>query len=233
VALTKSNGSAANTYFGYNTFGAMPAPSETVANPFRFTGREWDSEINLYYYRARYYDPLFGRFLSEDPSQFARGVGLYTYVFNDPANEVDPSGLAECFYRISTHTLRCVSGKNHSLPPIIVGPRGVSSGVGACQDEPRCKSVPYLGPVQPGEYRMNRDLRAGHEGFYRLEPVPPIPGYLVRSHARRGGFGLHPGRRTLGCINVLKDDPKAMQQYKQMLNLLEAEDGQNYLLVAP
>lgn len=53
VALTKSTGTAANTYFEYNTFGADPAASETVANPFRFTGREWDSETGLYYYRAR------------------------------------------------------------------------------------------------------------------------------------------------------------------------------------
>jgi YD repeat-containing protein len=53
VALTKSTGTAANTYFGYNTFGGMPNPSETVANPFRFTAREWDSETSLYNYRAR------------------------------------------------------------------------------------------------------------------------------------------------------------------------------------
>src|SRR5579863_2962864 len=60
VALTSSRGSAVNTYFEYNTFGADPDASETVANPFRFTGREWDSATSLYYYRARYYDPLFG-----------------------------------------------------------------------------------------------------------------------------------------------------------------------------
>ncbi len=80
---------------------------------------------------------------------------------------------------------------------------------------------------------MNRDPRAGHEGFYRLEPQPHVPGWKVYVGFARGGFLLHPGRRTLGCINVLKDDPKAMDQYKGMLKLLEGEDGQNYLLVAP
>jgi RHS repeat-associated protein len=92
VALTKSNGSAVNTYFGYNTFGGMPAPTETVANPFRFTGREWDSETGLYYYRARYYDPLWGRFLSEDPLRSRSGPNFYNYVHNRPTILRDPTG---------------------------------------------------------------------------------------------------------------------------------------------
>jgi RHS repeat-associated protein len=96
VALTKSNGSAVNTYFGYNTFGAMPSASETVANPFRFTGREWDPETNLYYYRARYYDPLWGRFLSEDPLQFDVSDNFYLYVGNNPVLFSDPLGWAKC-----------------------------------------------------------------------------------------------------------------------------------------
>jgi RHS repeat-associated protein len=61
-----------------------------------FTGREWDPETNLYYYRARYYDPKIGRFISEDPIGFAGGKGsLYTYVGSDPANFADPEGLVK------------------------------------------------------------------------------------------------------------------------------------------
>jgi RHS repeat-associated protein len=95
VALTKSNRSATNTYFGYNTFGWVNA-TDTVANPFRFTGREWDSETNLYYYRARYYDPLWGRFLSEDPATFNFGSNFYVYTRNSPPNLVDPTGFKPC-----------------------------------------------------------------------------------------------------------------------------------------
>src|SRR5207248_1117942 len=48
----------------------------------------------LYYFRARYYDPATGRFLSQDPLSFAIGdSNLYRYVGNSPANEVDPTGL--------------------------------------------------------------------------------------------------------------------------------------------
>ncbi len=43
-----------------------PNSTGTLNNPFSYTGREFDSETGLYYYRARYYDPSAGRFLSED-----------------------------------------------------------------------------------------------------------------------------------------------------------------------
>jgi len=49
----------------------------------------------LYYYRARYYDPSIGRFISSDPIEFQAGdFNFYRYVGNDPVNFVDPSGLA-------------------------------------------------------------------------------------------------------------------------------------------
>ncbi len=46
----------------------------------------------LYYYRARYYDPEIGRFLSEDPLGFGAGINFYAYVENNPVNFNDPSG---------------------------------------------------------------------------------------------------------------------------------------------
>ena len=62
---------------------------------YAFTGREWDPETGLYYYRARYYDPKVGRFVSEDPLGFAGGdLNLYGYVWNNPGRYVDPLGLS-------------------------------------------------------------------------------------------------------------------------------------------
>jgi RHS repeat-associated protein len=238
VAVTNASRQVAASYT-YDAFGTTTMHTQIVVSPYGFTGREFASGDGnapgpgLYYYRARLYDPLIGRFLSEDPSQFARGVSLYTYVFNDPANEVDPSGLAECLYRISSHTLQCVSRTNIKSPPIVVGPESVSSGSGPCKDEPACIPLRGIGPIVPGEYRMNRDSRPGHEGIYRLEPIPKIPWWQYYSGLKRGGFELHPGTRTVGCINVLKTDPRALAQYDRLRKLLEAEDGRNYLLVAP
>lgn len=50
-------------------------------------------ETGLYYYRARYYDPKVGRFISEDPIGFVGGVNFYAYVNGNPASFVDPLGL--------------------------------------------------------------------------------------------------------------------------------------------
>lgn len=60
---------------------------------YAFTGREWDPETGLYYYRARYYDPRIGRFISEDPIGFLGGWNFYAYVENQPTRFSDPSGL--------------------------------------------------------------------------------------------------------------------------------------------
>ena len=93
IALTDSSGHV-TTRYTYGPFGETTAAGDADANPFQYTGREWDQETGLYYYRARYYDPRWGRFISEDPIGFAGGdVNLFVYVQNNPVNEVDPLGL--------------------------------------------------------------------------------------------------------------------------------------------
>ena len=65
-----------------------------VASPFAFTGREFDAESGLYFYRLRYYNAVTGRFLQEDPIGFGAGdANVYRYVFNNPVNLIDPAGL--------------------------------------------------------------------------------------------------------------------------------------------
>jgi RHS repeat-associated protein len=93
TSLTDGSGSLAASYT-YDSFGKLVTSSGTPVNPFRYTARESDSETGLYYYRARYYDPSVGRFLSEDPLGFGgEDVNFYRYVDNDPTDWFDPFGL--------------------------------------------------------------------------------------------------------------------------------------------
>jgi RHS repeat-associated protein len=97
VALSDNHGTPKGSYtydaFGNDSPPSPPPPPSSVTNPFRYTGRELDSETGLYYYRARYYDPSVGRFLSEDPSSSCADTNFYRYVFNDPNILMDPLGL--------------------------------------------------------------------------------------------------------------------------------------------
>jgi RHS repeat-associated protein len=81
-------------YDGFGNILSAAGDRPDIAGRFAFTGREWDAETGLYFYRARYYDPELGRFISRDPLGFAADdPNLYRYVFNRPVHLVDPEGL--------------------------------------------------------------------------------------------------------------------------------------------
>lgn len=65
--------------------------ADTTTNSYDYTGRESDG-LGLHFYRARYYNPSQGRFISEDPMGTAAGPNAYQYVSGSPTNGVDPSG---------------------------------------------------------------------------------------------------------------------------------------------
>ena len=91
--LASNTGQRLN-HLQYDSFGNLLAQSApTIATRYGFTGRELDTSLGLYYYRARYYSPELGRFLQQDPIAFAgQDENLYRYVFNQPTVHTDPSG---------------------------------------------------------------------------------------------------------------------------------------------
>jgi RHS repeat-associated protein len=94
TTITDNGGKVIQTY-DYDSFGNIVSTKDPAfVQPYTYTGREWDRETGLYYYRARYYDPMEGRFISKDPIGFRGGdVNLYAMVLNNPINAVDPLGL--------------------------------------------------------------------------------------------------------------------------------------------
>jgi RHS repeat-associated protein len=91
VALTGATG-ASQVAYSYSPFGSQSATGGTTTNSYTFTGRETDG-LGIDYYRARYYNPTTGRFISEDPSGLGGGINLYAYAGGSPTNFTDPSGL--------------------------------------------------------------------------------------------------------------------------------------------
>ena len=91
TAITDSSRNIVQRYT-YESFG-NPRSTTSFQNSYQYTSREYDKETGLHYYRARYYDPAEGRFISKDPIGFDGGINIYTYTFNNPIRYTDPFGL--------------------------------------------------------------------------------------------------------------------------------------------
>lgn len=93
--------------------------SAAAASPFAYTGQRIEPEAGgLYYYRARHYSSVFGRFLQADPVGYSAGPNLYAYVVNDPLNLVDPLGMVPSSSSIAQNlaqgTINLVPGAYYS-----------------------------------------------------------------------------------------------------------------------
>jgi RHS repeat-associated protein len=94
TGTVNTGGSVAST-ISYFSFGAVRFSTGSLPTDKKFTGQELDS-TGLYYYGARYYDPVIGRFISADtivpdPAN-PQSLNRYSYCFNNPLNYTDPSG---------------------------------------------------------------------------------------------------------------------------------------------
>jgi RHS repeat-associated protein len=101
TAITTQNGTLQERIsydlYGSPTFKApdntpLTTNASTIGNTTLFQGRTYDSETNLYYYRARYLDPIMGRFLQTDPLGYKDSLNLYQAFNQNPVNYLDPKG---------------------------------------------------------------------------------------------------------------------------------------------
>jgi len=94
-AVIDGVGTSVNSY-GYFAYGEALHVQGLEENRFRFTGRDWDEHLNVYFERNRYYSPETGRWLSQDPIGFLGGSNMYVYIGNNPTSYTDPLGLCAC-----------------------------------------------------------------------------------------------------------------------------------------
>ncbi|MCI0565550.1 MAG: hypothetical protein MN733_44365, partial [Nitrososphaera sp.] len=99
----------------YEAFGANAG---SVRTRYGYTGRERDELTELVYYRARWYGPQEGRFLSEDPAGLDESANFYTYVVNNPLSYTDPSGMYVMWDPSGCGGRGCVHGPLNGACPI-------------------------------------------------------------------------------------------------------------------
>jgi RHS repeat-associated protein len=93
--LTDPTGAVTDTY-DYDAWGNAVNVTGSTPNLYRYRGEQYDPDLNLYYLRARYFNPLTGRFLTRDPGAGKtidpKTLHRYLYANGDPINGVDPQG---------------------------------------------------------------------------------------------------------------------------------------------
>ena len=91
TALVSDEERKLRNHYQYDAFGAGLDAVEELPNRIRYTSQQYDEQTGQYYLRARYYNPILGRFMQEDVYQ-GDGLNLYAYCRNNPVVYYDPSG---------------------------------------------------------------------------------------------------------------------------------------------
>jgi RHS repeat-associated protein len=174
----------------YDPYGA-PLQGAAMSG-FAYTGREWDAEISLYYYRARYYDPSSARFISEDPINLAGGINMYAFVGGNPVRYVDPSGLAFGDY----WDIRATTAYYDSVPASSYGwgPARAASFM--------LKTFGMQNAQNAGEAAGRGDYRcAAAQGILSLFKGLTSASPLLARSAMAGGPAMFNEARTFGTVS--------------------------------
>ena len=170
VALVNSAGAVQTTY-GYDPYGNTSTTGTASDSPYQYAGRENDG-TGLYYNRARYYNPSWGRFVSEDPIGLRGGINRYAYAGGNPVSFRDPSGKFLV-----------------AIPIIYAIVDGITIGVGGAAIINNLNSDPLGSPAPQSSPASDPAPAAGGSGDGGKTPPTPPTGPSGSGGSGNGGDG--------------------------------------------
>lgn len=180
TALTGTNGKLVER----TTYDAYGNSAGSTRTRYGYTGRERDLDTGLLYYRARFYDPQLGRFISEDPIGFGGGINQFAYVSNSPQNATDPSGL----YEIDVHYYLTYYLARKTGCFTDAEAREIANGDQGVDENP--ETAPALGTTE-----RQRQVNAFYHGLHPGSHLPYLQAHwMVASMGRQGslpGMGIY------------------------------------------
>lgn len=230
VALTGGTGNVVESYDYVSPYGTMRVydpgggelTSSSYGNALGFTGRQWDSESELWYFRNRTYADRLGRFVSHDASGYTDGLNLYAAYF--VPDYVDPYGLWKRIGRwtgssgmyAGTAEAECILRMDaiEDLAELITGHRGDASVYGGAHSDLKIGDQVGVGPLLTKLEQRLRDSVVGATttvaSRYRwLESVSVLGSATMRMECHRAVVAV----MALGLRGLLKDDAEFHRIY--------------------
>ena len=220
VFVTDGQGEIRNSY-QYDAFGIPLETTEQLNNRIRYTGQQYDELTEQYYLRARYYNPVAGRFMQEDVYQ-GDGLNLYAYCGNNPVVYDDPSGYKRKACppqgKISESVDETSYGKSSSncteLVPYYPANNGAESGSSSLQDIANKAAQEYNAKYNPYERAISK-------------------GYTDVKKTANGGVSFqgseymyyHNGQEARKVIQATGNRNNDFKMANQAMRLLETPDG--------